>query len=245
MLKFSKGNAKLAKDTIIFNLPAGRTCPGAKICKSMATIAADGTRRIKDSKNTQFRCFAASSEVQYSAVYEARQHNFKSINLALKKGKAGELLNAGIQNHRTKNTKKVRIHGSGDYFSKQYLLAWIEAARMNPDLVFYGYTKSLDLFIGLELPNNFYITASYGGKHDHLIDQGHFKRYSKVFTNELEAEKAGLEVDHDDSHCLGAKPFALLVHGTQPAGSVWSKAISERRKNKGFSGYSKIAAKNI
>ena len=29
MLNFSKGNAKLGKHTLIFNLPAGKTCPGA------------------------------------------------------------------------------------------------------------------------------------------------------------------------------------------------------------------------
>jgi hypothetical protein len=53
------------------------------------------------------------------------------------------------------------------------------------------------------------------------------------------ANAAGLEVDHDDSHCFGDKPFALLVHGTQPKGSIWGAAIRARRALKQFSGYSK------
>ena len=82
------------------------------------------------------------------------------------------------------------------------------------------------------------MTASYGGKWDALIDAGHFARYAKVVKNEQEAQALDLEVDHDDSHCFGDKPFALLVHGTQPKGSDWGKAIQMRRKNGQFAGYS-------
>ena len=72
-----------------------------------------------------------------------------------------------------------------------------------------------------------------------MIDKGLFPRYSKVFMTEADAEAAGLEVDHDDSHCFGSAPFALLVHGTQPKGSEWGKAIRQRRKAGQFGGYSK------
>jgi len=57
--------------------------------------------------------------------------------------------------------------------------------------------------------------------------------------NDDDANAAGLEVDHDDSHCFGDKPFALLVHGTQPKGSEAGKAISARRKINKFGGYNK------
>jgi hypothetical protein len=157
----------------------------------------------------------------------------------LRDGSAVDLINNGIQTNRTKNTKLVRIHESGDFFSGAYLDAWIEVAHRNPDLKFYCYSKSLQLFLHLNLPANFYFTASYGGKWDHLIDEGFFTRYAKVFMNEDEANAAGLEVDHDDSHCFGDKPFALLVHGTQPKGSIWGAAIRQRRANKQFGGYSK------
>jgi hypothetical protein len=239
MLIFSKGNAKLAKDTLIFNLPAGKTCPGALFCKSFAVVDSNGKRSIQDGPHTEFRCFAASSEAQYTAVFENRASNLEMIVDAIKNGIAADLIHNSIQFHRTRNTKKVRIHESGDFFSGAYLDAWIEVALRNPDLKFYCYSKSLQLFLHLNLPANFYFTASYGGKWDYMIDEGFFPRYSKVVLNDADADALGLEVDHDDSHCFGDKPFALLVHGNQPAGSTWRKAIDARKRNKQFTGYSK------
>jgi len=241
MLKFSKGNAKLSKQTLIFNLPAGRTCPGALYCKSFAVIGENGKRHIMDTPQTQFRCFAASSEVQYDTVFNNRLENLQTIveYLSISVDHAANQLNVALQHYRTKNTQLIRIHESGDFFSSEYLQTWIRVAQMNPELKFYCYSKSLEFFLNIELPENFYLTASYGGKFDYLIDESFFSRYAKVFMNDEEAENAGLEVDHDDSHCFGNKPFALLVHGTQPKGSTWGAAIRQRRKNKEFSGYSK------
>ena len=74
MLHLSNGNGKLANDTIIFNLPAGKTCPGAMFCKSFAVLNDNGKRSIVDGKHTEFRCFAASSEVQYDAVLDRKSN---------------------------------------------------------------------------------------------------------------------------------------------------------------------------
>jgi len=59
-----------------------------------------------------------------------------------------------------------------------------------------------------------------------------------VYTEEQAAE-LGLEIDHSDDLCFGTKPFALLVHGSQRAGSEASKALSKRKKEGGFIGYGK------
>ena len=230
MLHFSHGNAKLGKGTVIFNLPAGSTCPGALQCFSMAVADANGKRSIVDGQHTQFRCFAASSEVQYDAVYANRQHNFKTIVEALKSGNCADLINTELQKARKKNTKLVRIHESGDFFSAAYLLSWMLVAQANPDLKFYCYSKNLPLFVGLVLPSNFYFTASYGGKFDYLIDEGKFTRYAKVFMTEADANAAGLKLDSQDQSCFEEGPFALLVHGTQPKGSEWGKAARANRK---------------
>ena len=66
-----------------------------------------------------------------------------------------------------------------------------------------------------------------------------FKRVAYVVYTEQEAKDRGLEVDHDDSHCFGDKPFALMVHGSQPAGSEAGAAIRKRKKEGGFVGYAK------
>ena len=246
MLKFSKGNAKLGKGTLIFNLPAGKTCPGASLCKAFAVMGDNGKTTVQDGAETVFRCFAASSEAQYPATFASRAHNLQTIVEALRGGidAAAIMINNGIQNHRTKNTKLVRIHESGDFFSLAYLRAWIVVARLNPDLKFYCYSKSLPFFLTddldsdlIDLPENFFMTASYGGQWDHLIDRNYFPRYSKVVMNDAEAEELGLEVDHDDSHCFGDKPFALLVHGTQPKGSIAAAKLKERKAKGAFSGY--------
>jgi len=91
----------------------------------------------------------------------------------------------------------------------------------------------------------FYLTASYGGTLDYLIPKNPdvFQRVAYVVYTEAEAAAQGLEIDHDDSHCLGDKPFALLVHGSQRAGTPASTAVSQRKKDGGFVGYGKTFKK--
>ena len=249
-LSFSHGNGKLPKSTMIFNLPAGKTCPGADKCLAFVTLNSDGKRRVNDGPEMEFRCFAASSEALFGAVYDSRQNNFNSIKNLLKNftvGEAGKIVADMIQSKRKmkgKNvTTHVRIHESGDFFTADYFAMWMHVCRLIPDLTFYAYSKNLPMILdyGMDmLPRNFYLTASYGGKFDYLIDEGFFPRYSVVFESDAEAAQRGLEVDHDDSHCYSQPgPFALLVHGIQPAGSTWSKAIQARKKAKQFVGYSK------
>jgi hypothetical protein len=245
MLKFSFGNSKLANDTLIFSLPAGKTCPGASLCLAFANEV-NGKRILVNGPNMEFRCFAACSEAQYPNVYDSRQHNWDTIKKLIKTfgvGKAGKMVADQIQSIRKKSTKLVRIHESGDFYSADYFAMWMHVCRLIPDLKFYAYSKNLTMILdyGMEmLPKNFYLTASKGGKFDYLIDEGFFPRYSVVVKNEAEAEAMGLEVDHDDSHCYKQDgPFALLVHGNQPAGSEWREAIKERKNNNQFVGYNK------
>lgn len=240
----TSGNGKLPKTTLTFSILAGQTCPGADICKSWVIQTPNGNK-IKDGPNTQFRCFAASNEALFPKTYNSHKKNLELVVSSLSESidSCANLIHRSIDENAMRKTDTVRIHPSGDFFNYKYVLAWYKAAEMNPDLRFYCYTKSLNLFLPDQecatMPSNFYLTASYGGKMDHLIEEGYFPRYAKVVKNEEEAAALGLEVDHDDSHCFGDKPFALLVHGVQPAGSVWSKAITDRKKNNQFVGYSK------
>ena len=253
MLKFSKANAKtealkqvdelkpyLEDKRKIYSLDllSGYSCPFAEKCLSKATVdKATGKRKIKDGKRTEFRCFSASQEVQYTNVYNSRKHNFDM----LRKLSCGEMVDIINQSLPT-NAGIVRIHVAGDFFSQQYMEAWYTVALLNPKILFYAYTKSLRFWLAInEFPvlHNFVLTASYGGTHDHLIDEFNL-RSTKVVFSEAEAEQLGLAIDHDDSHA--AKPslrnnsFALLIHGTQPAGSEASTAL---KKLKGKGSYSR------
>ena len=229
LLKMSKQNKKLKK-TLIFDLPSGRTCPMASECHSYAVLNKDGKLTVKDGQNTIFRCYAASQEAQYKNVYKARKYNLDLILKSLK-GEYGfyrtyELINDSIQKHKTRNINKVRIHSSGDFFNGEYLRCWLAVARLNPLMKFYCYSKSLHLFgTNVSIPDNFFLTASFGGKRDDLIHKGYFKRWAIVVNSEDEAIKKGIEhigkpykIDKDDSSCFKPDPFALLIHGTQKKG---------------------------
>lgn len=251
-----------------FSLPSGWTCPGALECHSRAVKnKRTGRVTIVDGKHTQFRCFSASQEVQYTNVYNSRQHNLKLIK-SKKSTKAmanlieESLLGEGKLKFGSGNAKldrakidreTVRIHIAGDFFKQSYLDAWIEVARRNPTKRFYAYTKSLHFWTahlngkrgtrknplsGIPGVPNLVLTASRGGKFDHLINEYKLREAIVVFT-EAEAKERRLEIDHDDTHAMKPGPsFALLLHGTQAKGSEASKAL-QALKQIGKGGYSK------
>ena len=194
----------------------------------MAIVTPEG-RKIADGPHTEFRCFAASSEVQYDGVFHNRAENLRQIIDALKAGNCADLINTELHKNLKKKHTRVRIHESGDFFNAAYLQAWVMVAIANPSIDFYCYSKSLNLFVGLDLPSNFYLTASYGGKFDYLIDEGVFARYTKVVQSVEDADALGLPVDVDERHCFTPGPFAILVHGTQPKGTEWGKAARANR----------------
>ena len=139
------------------------------------------------------------------------------------------------------NAGIVRIHVAGDFFNQEYMHAWYTVALLNPRVLFYAYTKSIKYLLSVrEFPDiwNFVLTASYGGRDDHMIDEFNL-RSAKVVFSEAEAAELGLEIDHDDSHA--AKPtlrdqsFALLLHGTQPKGSEASTALRELKGKGSYS----------
>ena len=233
-LKFGDPNAKLKKmirkmglTLKTFTLPAGHTCPAAKDCFSRADRE---TGKVTDGPDTVFRCFMASAEARSPSLRKLVWHNLELIKEALKRdAQAGfenmphtsQLINKSLP----KKFDIMRVHVGGDYFNKEYLQAWIEVAKLNPDKVFYSYSKSLHLFKQFALPENLVLTASRGGKHDDLIDLHGWKEALVVYSEEEAAER-GLEIDHDDTHAaFGKENFALLIHGTQPAGSMASQAL--------------------
>ena len=233
ILKMSKGNAKLSKDTLILSISAGLTCPGSNNCKAWVTLK-DDKRVLNRGPESMFTCFAASEELRYPNVFNSRRYNYNLINsYVIKKDLKGltDLINRSIQSNR-KNITKIRIHESGDFYHPLYLKAWLNVAKLNKDLKFYCYSKSLKFFLEVLLPNNFYMVASYGGRYDHLIDTGYFTKYSKVVFSENEAIRLGLQIDKDDSLCFGNKPFALLLHGLQEKNTLSAMALREIKRNK-------------
>ena len=129
-------------------------------------------------------------------------------------------------------------------FNEQYFKAWMMLAVLEPNVLFYAYTKSLRYWVDNMdmIPDNLILTASRGGREDHLIDE-HNLRESVVVFSEKEAESLNLVIDHDDSHAarpsLENDSFALLIHGTQPKGTEAANALKILKRDKVKHSYSR------
>lgn len=79
-----------------------------------------------------------------------------------------------------------------------------------------------------------------GGKWDNLIEPNKLRSATVVFHPE-EAERLGLEIDHDDSHARNPDggDFALLIHGMGAKGSEHNAAIKRLKAEKIEYAYSK------
>jgi Gene product 88 len=234
-LSFGTNNAKFANSVkrATFSIPAGWTCPGASEC--LARVDKE-SGKLTDGKDTQFRCFAATMEARRGSIRKSRWNNFELLRACETQGKMETLILGSL----SADIGLVRVHVSGDFYSEMYFRAWMNVAVQRPQTVFYAYTKSLALWVANKdlIPSNFRLNASKGGRWDHLIKE-HNLKYAEVVFSVEQAEGLGLEIDHDDDHAFTQdRSFALLLHSTQPAGSIAAKALSAL-KAQGITGYSK------
>ena len=203
------------------------------------------TGKITDGSNTLYRCYAATQEARNVHIRKKRWSNY----LQLKQAGSVEQMNALLYDSLMPKYDKyyenhsqypiVRAHIGGEFFNKHYFEAWLELATQLPYKV-YAYTKAIPLWSHYhsDIPDNFELNGSLGGKYDNELVSGDFKTAMVVYSPE-EAVELGLEIDHDDSHAYNKGPsFALLLHGTQPAGSEASLAKSALQK-RGWNGYGK------
>lgn len=251
MLHFKVGNAKLSDRTIHFSLPSGHTCCGAQDCKSSAD---QESGKITDGPDTKFRCWAASQESRSPALRRILWSNLlqlKSVDHSVKQ--TTDLLYdslAPIVDDYTENHQQypfVRHGVSGDFYTVRYFHAWLRLAELFPNVQFYAYTKAIPMWEKHyhDIPDNFVFNASLGGKWDSRVYRLGLK-YARVVYSVEEAKSAKLELDHDDSHARVKGPsFALLLHGTQPAGSIASAALQKLKNQQGWNGYGKTHKTSI
>ena len=235
LLKISPSNAKIGYESL--SLLSGHSCPFALDCMAKVNLK---TFKIIDGKEALFRCFSATAEAAFPSVRKQPAHNFDELRACSTVDEIVELLTMSIR----PSYAPFRIHVGGEFFNQMYFDAWIEYAKRNPQRIFYAYTKSLPYWVARidSIPANLSLTASRGGRMDHLIDEYGLKEAIVVFS-ELEAQKLGLEIDHDDSHAIenNGQSFALLLHGTQKAKSTASQAIKTMKANGTKFSYAKTA----
>jgi hypothetical protein len=243
VLGFSKNNAKL--EWPYFSLPAGYTCPFATVCKNFPAKwegpikggkfkkPASWEKNVKPGPQAEIMCYAARAQGQYPG---ANIQAFKNLDLLKRmktKEKMANLIIKSMEYHGLANTDILRIHEAGDFFSQDYLDAWIEVAKRMPQTLFYAYTVSLPYYMARKnsLPKNFKIIASLD-KHNEKFIMDNGLRYSRVVGSEEEARELGLPIDVDDSIAWGSDDsFALVIHGSQPKGSEAAETLKQNRKS--------------
>lgn len=209
--KWSDHNEKLVKTAkawtkrfgrqarfVSFNIPRLKsetgqmTCPYAGMCADI--------------------CYADQGRLGMPMAKNARENNLDLINsMSWDEFIDGVCLDLS----RMRSTTHVRIHDSGDFFSRPYYKAWIEIANRQPDLVFYAYTKSIP-FLEWDLhPKNFRVVQSLGGKRDSDIDRGY--PHSRIFASHEERKKAKYCDGNvsDLPAVLGQIRIGLVYHGTR------------------------------
>lgn len=221
-LRFGRGNAKLGRNVFTLSLPAGHTCPGAEQCMARVNMR---TNKLEDGPKQIFRCFAATLEVAFKGFRMNNRFNLKLLAACKRPSEVAAVILRSLP----AKAQAVRVHVSGDFFSQTYFDGWMLAAQQRPQVKFYAYTKSLMVWHKWlekhgELPRNFTLTASEGGKFDSKIRKDWIT--ARVVFHPDEARKSRLPIDHNDSHAQKHKgSFALLLHGVQPIGTDAAKAI--------------------
>ena len=134
-------------------------------------------------------CYAKKGAYIWSNVQPAFEARYQL-------SKTDKFVDAVNDEIRRKKPDFVRVHDSGDYYSKAYLNKWIAVAIHNPTVRFYSYTNMIDMIKKTELPENYDIIFSDSGKQKHLINEKH-DRHTKIFTSSSDLNDAGY-VDSSD-----------------------------------------------
>jgi hypothetical protein len=195
-MKFIKNKKYYTGIVYEWNLPTGTTCPFALECK----VSVNRITGKFDIYKGAFKCYAASAE-RFPGVREHRWNNYEFVK------------NGGVPTL-PKDCKNVRIHASGDFFSQAYFDMWVDIARNNPDVNFWAFTKSINYWVSgnrlNEIPTNLILTASYGGKFDHLIEKYNLK-HARVIKDISEAAAYDMRIDTNDDYArLPNVSFCLL-----------------------------------
>ena len=88
----------------------------------------------------------------------------------------------------------IRWHDSGDFLSEKYLQMAFEIAKETPNDDHYAYTKEVNMVLKSQVPENFEIKFSYGGKEDALIDptvHGHAIIVPEELFKDLQPKETG------------------------------------------------------
>ena len=128
-------NSKLGRKIYAFDLPAVVSCPDSSECFK--------------------RCYANKGTFIWKNAKQSNTFNF-TIALNDIESLQAEL----IKEIEKKNIKFIRIHSSGDFYSKEYFLMWCNIAKHFDDLKIFTYSKAPQIDKTL-IPDNLNIINSF------------------------------------------------------------------------------------
>ena len=194
-------NSKMKKTSIknnmrIFNfsIPAYKNKAGKTVCPF-----AGGCQKYCYAQKGNYTRFPIVQELMEKKYKITKQDNFI------------DLMNEEIQK---KKANYIRIHDSGDFYSIDYLLKWVNIANDNKDVIFYAYTKSIPFFKGcINIPSNLKIIFSEGSKKDTLINTQK-DRHARIFKSIKELLKSGyIDASNNDLNAITSnKKVGLVYH---------------------------------
>ena len=160
-------------------------------------------------------CYAKKGAYIWSNVQPAFEKRYQL-------SKTLEFIDAMNSEIKKKRPDYVRVHDSGDYYSRSYLAKWITIAKSNPEVRFYSYTNMVDMMHKAELPNNYDIIFSDSGKQKHLIDKSvdrhtqifDTRRKKKLHNKQIKHKFEDMEKQKDNLHEAQTQTF------TQPSGLI-------------------------
>jgi hypothetical protein len=191
-MKFQRKTSYYQGVVYEWNLPSGWSCPHAKEC--LVKVHRD-TGKFDD-RSDDYKCYSAVAE-RFPGVRDSRWRNFDYV----RKGHVPILPNKATA---------IRIHASGDFFSQAYFDMWLNLCAEHPHREFWAYTKSLTYWVARlkVIPKNLVLTASIGGRHDHLIQQ-HDLKHVEVIKDVSQANGRPIDTCDDQARRPGVN-FCLL-----------------------------------
>lgn len=186
--KIKKTSQKFNVRLFNFGIPAYKTQSGKLTCPMADTCV-------------KF-CYAKKGAYIWSNVqpaFEKRYQATKEVNFV-------DVMTAEIKRKRATH---VRVHDSGDYYSREYMNKWFKIAEINPSVKFYSYTNMVQLVneakVKNSIPDNYDFIFSDSGKQRDQIKPT--DRHTKIFKS-LRELKAANYVDCSDYDLFATKWFS-------------------------------------
>lgn len=151
--------------------------------------SANGTKTCPFAKDCVSNCYARQGAYLWGTVKAAYEYR-------LTVSQQDDFVDVMIKEIKKKKAQAIRIHDSGDFYSREYVSKWLKIIDAMPNVQFYAYTKSIPYFDGVSLPSNFVLIFSNGG--EIVVEDS--DRHSQVFATLEDLIEAGyVNASEDDT----------------------------------------------